>query len=447
MGILKVLKSRLNKDLHLKELLSGSVITFVLKITGMLLGYFLIYIISNRIGAEGVGHYNLFVRIITVISTVVCLGLNITSLRYIGQFNNYKDKYKIKILYGHILKLILPISIGVGFLIYFNANFIILLLDKSDEEIIYLKMVGVLLPFFALNKVNIEFIRGFKKLQLSEFIRSVSRNLIIILLLLCFYIDTIQVIVILNLFAFGVLINWILSSSSIFLRIKKIEDENKSSFKIRELVKTSFPIMINSISTVLLISMPIFFLYYYSSQKNVGLFTVAFQITMLISLVMVIINTMLAPKLSELFWKEKYKDLQKLVSQASMIMFWAALILCFCIIIFSDFILGIFGNEFLESKLVLWVLAISQLINAASGSVQILMNMTGEQKKLRSFNLLIVLLSIISYIIVIPKFGLIGCAFVFGAGLISKNILSAIYVNKKLGLKTFYLPFISFKND
>jgi len=44
---------------HLKEMLTGSAITFILKISGMLLGYLVVIQVFRRYGAEGIGVYNL----------------------------------------------------------------------------------------------------------------------------------------------------------------------------------------------------------------------------------------------------------------------------------------------------------------------------------------------------------------------------------------------------
>ncbi len=438
--IINRIKNILNRDLNLKELISGSAITFLLKISGMILSYLLTYFLSRKIGADGLGYYNLFVKILTLTSALVYIGLNITSLRYIGQFKNSKEAYKIRILYNYILKLVLPIGIIVGVLIYFNSSLIVKFLNKSALEISYLKIVGLILPFFALNKVNVEFIRGFRNLPLSEFLRNVSRTLLILIFLLFLYKQSFQVISVLKFFTIGVIANWIISSTYILNKTKKLNSNIKSSLKMSEVLKTSFPIMINSVSTILLISMPVFFLYYYTNQKNVGLFSVAYQISMLISLVLVIFNIVLAPKFSELFWNKKYDDLQKLIAQSSMIMFWIALLLCLIITFCSEYILSLFGNDFLQAKQILLYLAIGQLINVSSGSVQLLMNMAGEQKMLRSINIVIVLMSFLSYIVLVKKFVLVGCTIIFVLGVVLRNIISVIYVRKKLNLKTHYIP-------
>tara|TARA_R110002072_G_scaffold159408_3_gene310465 strand:+ start:535 stop:702 length:168 start_codon:yes stop_codon:yes gene_type:complete len=53
--LLSKLKHKLNNDGHLKDLLKGSAITFVLKMSGMGLGFILTYLISHKLGPEGVG--------------------------------------------------------------------------------------------------------------------------------------------------------------------------------------------------------------------------------------------------------------------------------------------------------------------------------------------------------------------------------------------------------
>ena len=439
--MLSQLKKILDKDIHLKELITGSTVTFVLKMLGMLFGYILIYIISNRNGAEGVGNYNIFVKTITVLGAFTSLGINVAVLRYVGQFNNVTNQGKITSLYNQGFKTVFSLSVLIGFLIYFNAEFIIQIIGKSKEQIINVKLLSIALPFFALNQVNVEFIRGLKKLQLSELIRSVIRPFLIVLLLIFWKKNDFNKIDVLYFFVFGICVNWVISSLIIRKKVRSIKREVKSLFSHKELIITAFPMMITSISSILLISLPIFFLDYFFSQTEVGIFSVVFQIAMLISIVMIIINTIVAPKFSELFWANKKTELQKFISQSVNIMFSIALIVSIVVTVFSEFILNIFGNEFKDGQYILVILVIGQLISVSIGSVGILMNMVGKQKALRNINLIALIICLILYILVVPNYGLIGCSVVFVFGLSFTKIVAAIYMRKKMGLTTFLNPF------
>lgn len=439
--MLSKLKKKIDRDIHFKELLTGSSVTFLLKMLGMLLGYALIYVISNRNGAEGVGNYNIFLKTIMVVGTLTSLGINVAVLRYVGQFDNPASLGTIKSLYNQGFKTVFLLSVFTSLIIYFNAETIVSLIGKSKEQIFYLKLLSIGLPFFSLNKVNVEFIRGFKKLQLSELIRSVIRPIFIIIMLLVWRKNDFDNFDILSLLLIGIFLNWIISSLVILKKIKSLNKFKQNLFSHKELISTSFPMMITSASTVLLISLPVFFLDYFHTQTEVGIFSVVYQISMLISIIMIIINTIVAPKFSSLYWANKIVTLQRFINQSVNLTFLIALFSSITVIFFSNYILNIFGSEFLLGKDILIVLVIGQLVSSCCGSVGILMNMVGEQNAQRNINLITLIICFFLYLLIVPKYSLMGSSSVFMFGLVFKNIVSTIYVKKKMGLNTFFNPF------
>jgi O-antigen/teichoic acid export membrane protein len=246
---------------------------------------------------------------------------------------------------------------------------------------------------------------------------------------------------ILNLLLIGIFLNWIISSLIILKKIKSLNKFKQNLFSYKELINTAFPMMITSVSTILLISLPIFFLDYFYTQIEVGIFSVVYQISMLISVVMIIINTIVAPKFSELYWANKIVTLQRFINQSVNLMFLIAMFSSVTVIFFSDYILNIFGSEFLLGKNILIILVIGQLVSSSCGSVGILMNMVGKQKVQRNINLIALIICFFLYLLIVPKYGLMGSSIVFMFGLVFKNIISTIYIKKKMGLNTFFNPF------
>ncbi len=436
--MIKKLRKKLNGDIHLKDLLKGSVITFFLKMFGMLLGYVMIFIISKKNGASGVGFYNFFTQVLSVLSTFIALGMNISVLRFVGQFNNSNDRSKMHQLYRYFTRIISPFSIVIGLLIFVFAENISHILGKEDDYINGFKTIGCILPFFSLNLVSVEFIRGLKKLQISELIRSVIRPLIITLILLAQWKNKIENVEIIYLFAITAIINSSFSSAIIWKELRKIPKITTNIFVKKEFLDTSFSMLLISLSTALLAALPILFLDYFTNEKTVGIFSVAFKIASLISLILTVINTMAAPKFAELFWNDKKVELQKLINQASKIMFWVSLVISIAIILFSNQILLTFGEEYKNARVILIIIVIGQFINSASGSVGIFMNMSGNQKYSRNIMLVTLILVSILYLIFSPKYGVLGVAIINTIGISIINITSAFFVYYKLKLITFY---------
>jgi O-antigen/teichoic acid export membrane protein len=150
----------------------------------MLLGYIVVLIISHNYGAEGVGLYSLMLSFITFFAMLSSMGTTMSVLRFVGQFNTYENKQNLKILYRYLLELIVPLSLIFTVVIYFASGFIAVHLFDNSKYTDALKVGAFVIPFMTLLNVNVEYIRGLKKLKFSEYLRSVNRHLFNIVFLL-----------------------------------------------------------------------------------------------------------------------------------------------------------------------------------------------------------------------------------------------------------------------
>ena len=84
---------------------------------------------------------------------------------------------------------------------------------------------------------------------------------------------------------------------------------------------------------------------------------------------------------------------------------------------------------------------IGQFVNIAFGPVEFTLNMCGREKIMRNIVAASALVIIISSIILIPLYGVIGGAIAFSLTLIFKNLASAFWLKKELNIIT--IPFVS----
>ena len=105
--------------------------------------------------------------------------------------------------------------------------------------------------------------------------------------------------------------------------------------------------------------------------------------------------------------------------------------------VFSEFILSLFGEQFIKAKYVLWVLLLGQLIRSLSGPIVIYMNMTGKQNKMHQFLFLGLGINILLNWIFIPMFGMQGAAYATVISIIVWSGIAVAYAYKKDKIKTF----------
>jgi len=200
--------------------------------------------------------------------------------------------------------------------------------------------------------------------------------------------------------------------------------------------------MVSRVASFLMVAVPLFLLEVFSNTSDVGVFSIVVKLSILVSLILLVVNTITGPRFAELYWSNKHHELQSFMSTSAKIIFIASFVLVFVIAVFADQLLSLFGEEFIAGKYALYILLLGEMINAITGPVGIFMNMTGNQVRLKLVSLLSLLVTVILSFILIPSLGINGAAISLFVGVSMKFIYLAIFVNYKLKFKTFYLPFV-----
>ncbi|WP_345969910.1 flippase [Sulfurimonas sp. HSL1-6] len=432
------LRNKLNTDIHLKEILAGSAVTFVLKMSGMMLGYIVVLIISRQYGAEGIGMYNLTLSIMTFVAMIAAMGMNVSILRYVGQFNKSGEEGKLKLLYRYSVEMVVPFSLILAGILYFFAETIAInVFDNSVYEPA-LQFAAFIVPFMALQSISVEYIRGLKKLKVSEFLRSVNRPMINIALLFVIGIFVFDQMLPLYTLGVGIIVSTFIGLFYINKKIKYYEINNIYDFSRKELVSTSVPMLVTTIASFIIGNISLVLLEIFSTTEEVGIFSVAFKIATFISLSLVVVNSISAPKFSELYWEKKYIQLQNVINHSSRLIFFSSFAMMIMLIVFNEKVMTLFGPKFVSGNMILIILTIGQMINAATGSVGVFLNMTGYQNVLRNIILFAAGISILLNILLIQSYGMFGAAIATAVGTSILNIVAAIYVKRKLGFTTYF---------
>jgi O-antigen/teichoic acid export membrane protein len=111
--------------------------------------------------------------------------------------------------------------------------------------------------------------------------------------------------------------------------------------------------------------------------------------------------------------------------------------------LFPTQILSVFGDEFKIAAFSLIILSIGKMFSAICGSVGTLLQMSGNQKYFQNVLIAAAILNIILNYILIPEFKLIGAAVASLVSNVFWNLLMVIYIKKKFGFYTIYLPFLT----
>lgn len=421
-----------------KGLARQSIVVMILKGFGMLLGYAVTILISREFGPEGLGIYSVSYTTIIVFSHVASLGLPVAILRYVGQFGGANDLGKRKILYYNALKIIFLISIVLSCALFVFAKDLGTNLFGDPSYAHALKWVALTAPFFTLNLINVEFLRALDRITQSEVFRTVFISLSI-LLILYFSDDSSQFLPVIAL-SVGILGAALLSTGRSLSAVWKLKAPKGSSFPIREIINTGTPLMLVALGSYFLGNISVYLIQIFEDTRQVGIFSLSLKLSLLINFALIAITTVIAPKMSGLFWEGKKLELATFVRKATKYVFLLSLPPFLVLVIFPETVLKLIEPEFASGKYVMVFLALGQILNAFSGPVSLLLNMSGHQKAVMKVMLFVLVFAVSANIVLISYYGIMGAALATALSIGIKSLSLLILSKQKLGIIPFYVP-------
>ena len=195
-------------------------------------------------------------------------------------------------------------------------------------------------------------------------------------------------------------------------RIKNNDSVLVEEFDNKSIIKESFPYVSIWFLFLLMSWVDILMLGYFNSQTDVGIYTIALKLAALCTLFLFAANTILGPKISELYHERKTERLAKIVQDTAKYSFLLSTPFFVFILIFPDYLLSLFGAEF-NNKLAaetLVILSAGQMINVFFGAVIYILDMTGKQILSRNILLFTAIINIFLNWNLIPIYGIKGAA-------------------------------------
>lgn len=149
----------IKKRRFIKDALLLMVITLVMRAvsTG-----FSIYI-SNLIGAEGIGLYQLTFSVYFLFITLATAGISLAVTRIVSEQAAVHNTIAMKSVFWRCMLLCIILSITASVILFFSADFIAITLLKDERTIIPLKLLTIGLPFLSIASTIRGFFLGLKK--------------------------------------------------------------------------------------------------------------------------------------------------------------------------------------------------------------------------------------------------------------------------------------------
>jgi len=427
-------------DNHLKELVRGSGAALIIKIAGLLLSYLFTLLITRMYGAGTMGVFALSITILTILSMLGRLGFDTALVRFVAEYASQNRMDLVREVYVKALRIVIPFCFFLSILLFFSSSFIAEKIFHKEHLSVYLKIISLAIIPMAIIFMNSESLRGLRKIKEHAFLHDVSILLFATVMLILSFLIVLDNHVPLIVYIIGIAGAAGFSIVLWFKRADISSSGNCNNLKSMNLLSVSLPMLLTSSLFLVMWWTDTIMLGIFRTEGEVGIYSVALKIATLASITLFSINTIAAPKFAEFYGKGDMKSLEKIIKQSSKLIFWSSLIIILCIFLFPSFILGLFGAPFKAGIYALLFLSFGQFINAASGSVGWILQMTGRQKACQNITLLAAAMNIVLNALLIPKYGINGAAVASMICTIFWNLTSVLYIRSHFHITTLYLP-------
>ena len=437
----KFLKALEDKDFS--ELFKKGGISLFLRIGGQLMGFLMSFVVAHYFGAKGLGNYVLAIVVLRIFTLVSKLGLDTFSIRFIASFAKQGKWNSIQLFRKKIITIVSITSL-ISSVVMFIFSFEIANLVNTRLEYIELSSFFVLpMVFFMLHYQSL---RGLKRIAEFSFFYRMSQATFSIagLFLISQFIqsDRIPIYAYLTSLSTVSLLSYVSYYYWFNKKCKFDSSEEIEDLPLKKMLKISLPLMFAQSVQFIMAWTDKLMLGNMLGPESVAIYGVAFRFSMGVSITLMAINSIASPKFAEKFSNNDISGMGKVAMQSAKLIFWTTIPLASILLIFPKFFMGIYGSEFLIGVEVLRWLIIGRVVNALSGSVGNLMQMTGQQNNYMKILIAGSIINVTLNYILIPIYGIKGAAFASVCSLSFWNLTMVYMVKKKFGFSTFYIPFI-----
>lgn len=387
--------------------------------------YPLAVILARNLGAENYGAYGFIVSLSTVLVIIFSFGSD--------QFLTKKIvNDKVKGLFNYLSAIKAFIIISAVFSVFFIALSLILSLFNIG---IHWSLIAISVPFLIFRKLLVGLLRAFDKTivaKASEVIVQPAFALFFALVL--YYFDLLSLVTA----TFSLLISYLLSFMYGVYYLKNeinIKSVRKKRLRLKYWLHHSLPFLGMTISNVVITHADRIMIAQMHSFSEAGVYIVAARNAAILLMCFGCIQFALGPKIAKYRSSEK-EGLQLLATKHVLLLFGLGSAVFIFLVLVSNFLVSIFGEEFIVSREPLLFLLCSYLFTFLFGSPVQYLYLQGEARV--AFNIVIVamLINLLLNGILIPFYGAMGASVATALCLLFKASASSYILYKRKSIRT-----------
>jgi O-antigen/teichoic acid export membrane protein len=172
------------------------------------------------------------------------------------------------------------------------------------------------------------------------------------------------------------------------------------------------------------------------AADQVAELNVAQRLAQVVVFFLMAFNGVIAPLFAKLNAQGDRVALKRLAQRSALLLTAATIPVVIAAVVFGEALLSVFGTQYVNAYSILLILMVGQFINALTGSVGFLLNMTNHEQVMRNIVITSSVVTILASVVGTWLFGVTGAACAVTLGLAINNLTAAFFVYKYLGFVT-----------
>ena len=417
-------------------LIRGAGGTLIVKVLGQALMFGLQILLARLLGGQQFGIYVYVLTWVNVLVLVGKLGCDIALLRYVAVYSSNSVWGAVRGILRRSTQVTLLASLtvsGVGAFITWS------LAHRLDLDLTNTFMAGwLVLPILCLAALRQAALRAFRRVVLAQSPELVFRPIVLALLVIVFTVGFGRAIdgpTTMWLYFVSVMTTFCLGTYWLYRYLPDTVRKSAPVYYSKEWMAVALPLfliagtyLINSQADTLMIG-------FLLDTTQAGIYVVASRVASLIGFGILAVNSIAAPMFASLYAQERMDEVQRILTLGTWGIMILALPVSLGLILWGKVLLGLFGSDFPAGYTALVILVIGQLVNASTGLVGSLMQMSGQQAM--AFRVIggSAIANIILNALLIPKWGIQGAAIATSVTTIAWSTILVYAAWRRLGVK------------
>jgi O-antigen/teichoic acid export membrane protein len=296
----------------------------------------------------------------------------------------------------------------------------------------------VLIPLGSFSALRTAMLRGLRKVFLGELPEEAVRPLVFMVLILALMLAGRELVTPVSVMTLQIAATCAAFAVGLYLFLRNRPRElpgRERAFRTSFWLKSSIPFALTAALQLINGRTVILTLGLFRADADVGIYRVATQSAALVVFGLRVVNSIQGPHIAHIYAQGDMKLLQKLVTRSSQAIMLVTLPAVAVIVLFGEFVIRIvFGAEYVGAYVPLVILCTGQFVNAATGSVASLLNMTGNERDTTRSAFVGAVTNLVLNLTLTPLWGMYGAAAATAATLIVWNVMMWHKVKQRIGI-------------